>query len=65
MCLPPGAISTRPLMTRSPSRASMTSSSQRLFSRAAKEAVNFSGMCCTITMPGSVRGMPLSTTSID
>ena len=53
-------------MTRSPSLASITSRSYWLSSRAASEAVNFSGMCWTMTMPGVVvRPRPRSTTSID
>src|SRR3569623_2545348 len=52
MCLPPGAISARPGMTRSLWRASRTVISLRTSSRSANEAVNFSGMCWTMTMPG-------------
>src|SRR5258706_7001319 len=63
MCLPPGAISARPASTRSPSSASRTSIWHTLSRRAAKAVVNFSGMCCTTTMPGETRGRAESTTS--
>ncbi len=63
MCFPPGAIRARPGRTRSPSRASRTSRALIVFSRAAKAAVNFSGMCCTTTMPGTVTGKARNKTS--
>ena len=63
MWLPPGAINARPGMTRSLSAASLTSIWQIEFRRAAKLAVNFSGMCCTTTIPGVTRGNWLSTAS--
>lgn len=63
ICCPPGAIKTRPGSTRSPSDASTTSTSHRPSSRAANAAVNFSGMCCTTTIPGDTRGSEVSTTS--
>jgi hypothetical protein len=33
------------------------------FRRSAKAAVNFSGMCCTMTMPGQTRGKRVNTAS--
>ncbi len=63
MCLPPGAISARPGITRSLFCASLTSIWHRPLSRSANAAVNFSGMCWTITMPGQTRGKAVSTTS--
>ena len=52
----PGAMSTRPGSTASPASASFTSTAQVPFRRRAKASVNFSGMCCTITIPGAVAG---------
>src|SRR5471032_851808 len=63
MCLPPGAIKARPCTTRSPLAASLTRTWHTLSSRAAKAAVNFSGMCWTMTMPGQTRGSDVSTSS--
>ncbi len=63
MCLPPGATSASPERTRSRWRASRTSIWQRLSSRWAKAAVNFSGMCWTMTMPGESTRSCLSTSS--
>ena len=63
MCRPPGATSASPARTRSRWRASRTSIWHRLFRRWAKAAVNFSGMCWTMTMPGLSAGNWRSTSS--
>ena len=63
-CLPPGAISTRPRSSRSPSRASRTLTSHSPSRRKAYMLVNFSGMCCTMAMPGQSRGKARSTASM-
>ncbi len=44
-------------------RASRTSIWHTLLRRSANDAVNFSGMCCTITMPGHTLGSAVSTAS--
>ena len=63
MCLPPGAIRARPGITRSLFFASLTSIWHRPLRREANKAVNFSGICCTITMPGQTRGKAVRTIS--
>ena len=55
----PGAISTRPGKTLSPSSASFTSTWQSLSRRRANAAVKSSGMCWTTTMPGQFGGQRL------
>jgi hypothetical protein len=61
---PPGAISATPRSSRSPSRASRTFIAHRPSSRCAYMAVNFSGMCCTMAMPGLSAGSDSSTCSM-
>ncbi len=63
MCRPPGATRASPACTGSPSAASFTESAERWSSRAANAAVNFSGMCWTMTMPGASAGIAVSTSS--
>src|SRR5438067_426291 len=53
----PGQIRTRPAVTRSPERASLTSIEQHSFMRRANISVNPSGICCTTRMaPGKSEG---------
>ncbi len=52
-----------PRSTVSLSAASLTVMSHSVFRRWAKAAVNFSGMCCTMTMPGQSTGMACSRVS--
>ena len=59
VCLLPGAISTQPGRTRSPSSPSFTYTWQCWFRRSANAAVNASGMCWTTTNPGASRGSPV------
>ena len=61
----PGAISARPRSTASPSAASFTSISHSPSSRRANASVNFSGICCTMTMPGLATGSASKTTRSD
>ncbi len=57
-CLPPGAMYAWPGRIGSLCSASFTLIWHRPFSRSANIFVKFSGMCCTITMPGQSTGMP-------
>ena len=61
MCLFPGAKSARPGRTESPSFASRTSISQSSFNLFANEAVNPSGMCWVMMIPGTCLGRAVST----
>src|SRR3989304_2333250 len=57
MCLLPGAIRALPLITVSLSSASLTDMAHMESSLLAKAAVNRSGICWTMTMPGASIGM--------
>src|SRR3972149_6267005 len=59
MCLFPGAMRALPLITVSLSSASFTEIAQTELSLFANDAVNFSGMCWTMTMPGESGGIDM------
>src|SRR5664279_6642927 len=65
MCRLPGAISACPGSTESLCSASLTEIWHNASRRRAKVAVNPSGMCWTITIPGQSRGSVSSTTRSD